>query len=261
MVSGLGNSSVSDNDGPNRAREVTCATLKALNLVDQMRGSVRDFEDVLAFAKELYCKPPDCNLEEYWPKNWRDTQKLLKDCGYKDPKELFICLDDSHYAQWDVMDSPNATCRYCGKVGKIKYCYLGLCDKIERWCSDAAMCSKMMAHWENKGHWIYGCGPNQELKEIWDGSRFNELKWFWDPQAQWMLPSKCPFCETIFSVEEIKASREEDGFFSLHCTECGTQHKYKPRYARGDPQNIAFIGHLDGWQPFGSPGSHSCGKF
>ena len=111
------------------------------------------------------------------------------------------------------MDSPNATCRYCGKVGKIKYYYLGLCDKIERWCSDAAMCSKMMAHWENKGHWIYGCGPNQELKEIWDGSRFNELKWFWDPQAQWMLPSKCPFCETIFSVEEIKVSREEDVFF------------------------------------------------
>ena len=90
MVSGLGNSSVSDNDGPNRAREVTCAILKALNLVDQMLGSVRDFEDVLAFAKELYCKPPDCNLEEYWPKNWRDTRKLLKDCGYKDPKELLF---------------------------------------------------------------------------------------------------------------------------------------------------------------------------
>ena len=36
--------------------QITIAILKALNLVDQMNGSISDFEDVLQFAKELYCR-------------------------------------------------------------------------------------------------------------------------------------------------------------------------------------------------------------
>ena len=75
--------------------EITCAILRALNLVDQMQGSVADFEDVLLFSKELFCRN-DAELEELWPSNWWETQKLLKTCGYKDPRELYICLDESH---------------------------------------------------------------------------------------------------------------------------------------------------------------------
>lgn len=76
--------------------EITCAILRALNLVDQMQGSVADFEDVLVFSKELFCRN-DAELKELWPRNWWETQKLLKTCGYKDPRELYICLDESHY--------------------------------------------------------------------------------------------------------------------------------------------------------------------
>jgi len=28
-------------------------------------------------------------------------------------------------------------------------------------------------------------------KEVWDGDRFCELPWFWDPNAVWCLPAKC----------------------------------------------------------------------
>ena len=38
----------------------------------------------------------------------------------------------------------------------------------------------------------------------------------------------------------------------------GTEHQ--PKFAWGEPRNIALIGHWDGWQPFGSPGQHSCGE-
>ena len=34
--------------------DLEIAILKALNLVDQINGSVSNFEDVLQFAKELY---------------------------------------------------------------------------------------------------------------------------------------------------------------------------------------------------------------
>lgn len=48
--------------------EITIATLKAFNFVDQMKGSISDFEDLLQFAKEVYCKSHR-NFEERWPRN------------------------------------------------------------------------------------------------------------------------------------------------------------------------------------------------
>lgn len=78
------------------------------------------------------------------------------------------------------------------------------------------MCEKMLAHWVNSG-----TGPNFELKEVWNGSRFNELKWFWDPGEEWALPYKCKFYCKVISVEEIKAFPEKDGVYTIQCEECG----------------------------------------
>ena len=74
----------------------------------------------------------------------------------------------------------------------------------------------MLAHWVNSG-----TGPNFELKEVWNGSRFNELKWFWDPGEEWALPYKCKFYCKVISVEEIKAFPEKDGVYTIQCEECG----------------------------------------
>lgn len=77
--------------------EIVCVICKALMLVNQMHGSCNDFEDVLTFAKDLFfCN--DCNRSalNYWPRNWRETEKLLKEFDYRGPKEYFICLDGSH---------------------------------------------------------------------------------------------------------------------------------------------------------------------
>lgn len=240
-------------------QEITCALIKALNLVDQMKGSIADFEDILQFAKDLYCRN-EIQLADLWPKDWRETQSVLRKCGYEDPKELYICLDDSHYCQWDVMEDKEALCRYCKKAGSIKYYYLGISQKIKLWCGNKDMCDKMMGHWKEKSHWMGNDDHNILLKEIWDGARFRELQWFWDADAHWMLPTKCMFCKSVVSVDEIQASPlQEDGSFLVFCKECGTEIKYSPSFANGDPRNIALIGHWDGWQPFGYPGSHSCG--
>ena len=48
--------------------------------------------------------------------------------------------------------------------------------------------------------------------------------------------------------------------YTLQCDECGTKIDYQAKFVRGEPRNIALIGHWDGWQPFGAPGQHSCGK-
>jgi hypothetical protein len=167
-----------------KEREIVAAILEALNLVDQMGGSHKDFIDVLEFAEKLYSRNEDeeDTIKSMWPKSWRETGIILKRCGYSDPKEYYICLDPCHYSKWDIMSSSEDSCRHCGKCGNIKYYYLGLPDKVKRWCSNANMCKKMMAHWENKDHWIQGTGPTFTLTEVWDGSRFNELSRFWNPE-------------------------------------------------------------------------------
>jgi len=63
----------------------------------------------------------------------------------------------------------------------------------------------MTAYYAEKDHWINGTGYDVK-KEIWDGSRFAELSWFWDPLAEWTLPAICPFCRTVTcgtTIEEV----------------------------------------------------------
>ena len=77
--------------------------LRDLILADEMKASVNDMESLLKYAKDLYCKG-DCNLESYWPSSWRETEKLLEEISYENPKEFFICFDDSHHANFAIME-------------------------------------------------------------------------------------------------------------------------------------------------------------
>ena len=70
----------------NIKEEIVSCILRGLILAEEMTSSVTDMEKLLKYAKDLYCKV-DCNLEKYWPCNWRETEILLKEVGYEDPKE------------------------------------------------------------------------------------------------------------------------------------------------------------------------------
>lgn len=158
-AAGLGSiRSQSPSDGDNIKEEIVNCILRGLILAEEMTSSVTDIEKLLKYAKDLYCKG-DCNLEKYWPSNWRETEKLLKDVGYENPQQYFICLDNSHPANYDIMDNKRSCCRFCGKHGTIKYYYLGLPQKIKLWCSDPTFCEKMSKFWEEREHWLHHEGP------------------------------------------------------------------------------------------------------
>lgn len=125
------------------------------------------------------------------------------------------------------MDSPSSTCKHCGRPGSIKYFYLGLSDKVETWFSDANMCSKMLVRWVNRDDWIQGTESNSVLKEVWDGRRFSELAWFWNPDSEWMLPCKCKCCGIVISEKEIRDSPRRHEVYTLQCEECGTKEATK----------------------------------
>ncbi len=157
--------------------------------------------------------------------------------------------------------------------------------QIKRWCFDPDFCQKMAGHWHDRDHWLNGTGwwPR---KEIWDGSRFSDLSWFWDPQQEWLLPVKCTECSAIIGVSQIKeqlcsgTQQQVPGYYivatvqaeqltiiagavqvEVSCGECHHSFQHTPQYARGDPRNIALIRHWDGFKPFRSTGQHSCGMY
>lgn len=148
----------------------------------------------------------DSLLESQWPSSWYASIQLLKQHGYADPQHLHICLDDSHPCLYSVMQTADAKCKYCGQAGTIDYYYLRLADKIKRWCNDPVFCHKMTAHWKESDHWLNLKGGWKLKKEIWDGERFGELSWFWDPTCQWILLAHCPICNSIVSSDVIHTS-------------------------------------------------------
>ena len=154
--------------------------------------------------------------------------------------------------------------RYCGQKGQIPYFYLPLRHKIEQWCQDKNQCIKMTAHWNEKEHWLGVLGGWNPKKEIWDGKRFGEMSWFWDPNAKWTLPCRCLQCSMIVSAatidEAISHCWAAKSCVEIQCQECHHIFDHEPKFAHGDPRNIALIGHWDGWQPFSTSGKHGCGK-
>ena len=244
-------------DISNEDEKLTYAIIKcifeAIELSMKTGASLITFEDLLCYARHMYSRGKEIDKDDHlmkllWPKDWEQAKKFLNSVGYEDAKEYFICLSVTHKRQWDIMESANKKCRFCGETGTINYYYLGLRSKVKLWTGDPEMCAKMTAHWSEKEHWINGSDSGWEIKkEIWDGARFSKLSWFWDPHKRWTLPARCirDGCKNVFSAEDIlQAPDQPDDSKELYCNCCYSRFVHCPKYANGDPRNIAYIGKL-----------------
>lgn len=159
------------------------------------------------------------------------------------------------------MDQKDSLCTHCGNKGYLKYYYLGLESKVKNWFKTETMCQKMLSHWNEKEHWL-GREESWPLKkEFWDGQRWMDLQWFWDPSKVWPLPALCVHCGAVVSVDHLTTS--PDGVNNLKtvtCPECFETFLHSIEMARGSPLNLALIAHWDGWQPFGTS-FRGCGSF
>ena len=118
----------------------------------------------------------------------------------------------------------------------------------------------MTAHWRNWSHWLTGSQHFVDKSEIWDGNRFSEPKWFWDPSEKWILPTRCVTCYNVISLND-EGTQACNDTINITCPHCYTPFDHVPKYTSGDPRNIALIGHWDGWQPFSTSLKHSCGMY
>lgn len=80
-------------------------------------------------------------LSTMWPKNWNDVQLLLREEGFEDAKEYFICFCRTekvitrngkthtkflYSGNYSIMDQKDSLCTHCGNKGYLKYFSLGL---------------------------------------------------------------------------------------------------------------------------------------
>ena len=141
---------------------------------------------MLEFTRSLACGKDNFLLKQ-WPKNHYECMKVLKECRYTDPITYYACFNEQHPHQWSLLKNKNENCTYsesCVSDGYIPMYYLSLKDKIRKWCKNPNMCKKMTYHWRvEKDHWFQSVSPFFPVKEVWDGTRFNELSTFWDPDS------------------------------------------------------------------------------
>lgn len=82
------------------------------------------------------------------------------------------------------------------------------------------MCTKMLAHWYEKEPWLENMEGWHLKKEIWDGNRWSELQWFWNPQSVWALPTRCLHCDIRISADHLINSPDYDGEGVFKIVEC-----------------------------------------
>ena len=215
---------------------VVKAVLDAMAIMEDSGVSVKTFEDILEYGKSMLLTSvgDDIDVEilsVLWPKNWNAVQTLLKEEGFDDVKEYYICIcrenktftrnGETHtkyeYSRkWSIMESKDELCSHCGKEGYIKYYYLGLNAKVKNWFRSEIMCKKLLSHWDEREHWLGRTTSWPVKKEMWDGKRWLDLQWFWDPDHRWTLPTRCVYCKAIISAQTLShCSKDENGFSGL----------------------------------------------
>lgn len=164
-----------DNSEVNPLRRlVVKAVLDAMSIMEKSGSSINTFEEILDYGKTMLftglCENVDVDiLTSIWPKNWLEVQTLLKEEGFSNPTEYYICIcreeketkrngkvtKKYHYSRkWSIMESKDEVCSHCGKCGYIKYYYLGLSEIVKNWFKSKSMCQKMLSHWKEKEHWL-----------------------------------------------------------------------------------------------------------
>uniref|UniRef100_A0A7M5XBD8 Uncharacterized protein n=1 Tax=Clytia hemisphaerica TaxID=252671 RepID=A0A7M5XBD8_9CNID len=197
-----------------------------------------------------------------WPSSHTTAISLLKGEGlYFNPFHHRICYSKENHPIHIYVVGAEGTCPECDTLPTVNRYYLPIKDKMKRWFLSNDTTHKMLGHWQNKDAWLGKDGVTYPIDEIWDGYRFKQLQWFWDPNSRWPLPHMCSNCQNFINLMDIGIQSDDETEVNVDCYHCDHRQTIQPKFASGDPRNLGFIGHWDGWSPnFGRGTSRSTGS-
>lgn len=122
---------------------VVTAVLDALKIKRDSGVSIGTFGDILQYAKKLLLASlDDKNIDRnilitLWPKTWNDVQSLLREEGFEDAKQYYICIcrqvkavdQDSgaprysYSGKYSIVENKEELCSHCGNKCYLTYCY------------------------------------------------------------------------------------------------------------------------------------------
>ena len=181
--------------------KIVRAIIKNFDIVADACGSENLLESLNLHARDLFAQG-DKNIEKSWPTSYHSLMNVLRTVGYTDPKTLFVCYNSQHRP---VTNKENKCCK-CDATGLVPIHYCPLKDKIEKWVYSPKMCEKFTHFYRNeKEHWLRENieEPFFPINEIWDGTRFAEVSWFFNPNQQYILPHFCIGCKYVIAVAEF----------------------------------------------------------
>lgn len=131
---------------------VVTAVLDALKIKRDSGVSIGTFQDILQYAKRLLMSSIDDKnidrdiLSTLWPKTWNDVQSLLKEEGFEDAKQYYICIcrqektvdqesgvsKYSYSGKYSIVENKEDLCTHCGNKCYLTYYYLGLHSKVKK---------------------------------------------------------------------------------------------------------------------------------
>eukprot|EP00111_Clytia_hemisphaerica_P012099 TCONS_00035538-protein len=238
-----------DQSNNDRENLILSNLMRSLVIASGMNASIKMTEELLAYVGELLSHAH--NMEN-WPPSYVTATSLLKSRGvYIDPVHHKVCFSVDHPLHHYVVGI-DEQCPHCDVTPSVDRYYLPIKDKINRWFLSDDMAEKMLAHWRDRDVWLGKSGVSYPVNEIWHGSRFKELQWFWDTDCRWPLPHICTNCHSY-----INLNGNQSETIDVTCYHCYKEETIQPKFVHGDPRNIALIGHWDGWSPKSGRGSGS----
>ena len=159
-------------------------------------------EEALSQLRSLY----ELTANQHIPhKTWQMVLKFLKKLGYKTPRHYKVCCGTDHVTLVDGEACPN-----CNNPSDkcTDYFVLGL--NVDSFFASKEKVCQHLAHWENRAEWFNKQNIEVPFKEVWHGSRFRDLSYFWDEDKETVMPTCCPNCDNLISVEEINLASEHD---------------------------------------------------
>ena len=170
----------------------------------------------------------------------------MKSIEYMDPQHYKVCIAQDHSM---LLETTDTACTVCSKPASQCIDYvLGL--NFREWFLTPEWCDRLMAHWNDRDQW-FGKSADYDhpgVTELWHGSRFRELSWFWNPNETYILPDWCLFCREIIPASMIQEASTNGE--AITCYSCTNMFEPIVREVAGDPHNQVIIIHEDGWNSF-----------